>query len=69
MSTQLSDEVKKEYNVLSRQVDEAHRKLFDQGRGGRNKRSPNNYNNRLQRMKEFCIENGINTKYLKYNPL
>jgi hypothetical protein len=67
----LTPEVKAEYRKLQRQCQEALAKLFDQGTFGRIPgKSPNLYNNRLKRMQEFCIENGLtNSRFLRYEPI
>ena len=58
-----------EFRKLSRQVDEANQKIHNNGYRIKNT-SPNLYNNRLQRIKDFCNENGLtNCSYLKYSPL
>jgi hypothetical protein len=70
-NTKLPTEVKAEYIKLQRQVQEASAKLFDRGNGGRIKgKSPNLFNNRLERIQEFCRQNNLtNSRWLRINKL
>jgi hypothetical protein len=57
----LTAEQKLEYKKLQRKVGEAYDKCFDQGTGGQKTGvGVNLFNNRLERMKDFCKENGLN---------
>lgn len=67
----LAPEEKAEYKKLQRQVQEASSKLFDKGNGGRIKNAkPNLYNNRLERIQNFCKEKGLmDSRWLKFKKL
>lgn len=65
----MTQEQKCEYKKLSRQVDEAYIKLFDNGNGGRKAHiKPTLFNNRLERMQAFLITlegDFTNNRYMK----